>query len=310
MLIDTGSRPGRAVLAVSQSAAVAADVAELAACTTVEAPPDAGGHAVFQSYHGLAYVVHFVGIAHLAVSSQLLIEVGKRVKAARELVGVPPVVVVFAHRVPGQRLVVVQGVSTHYRHVGALRVFRLQQLCHGLLQGRRSPFLLCPVVRFVEGRDAGHGVLCVLLQPGHVGVDERRPSVGMSLAARQVIAGSAGFLVGSEGEWQLAVHQVKQVHALAQRSYLLAGQRRVARQRVGCPKGYAAYADVLAAHVVDALAHVLFTDPGLVQSPDGVEALSFSRGAECQHHVGKGLWYQILTRRRCASGLCMGQRSR
>ena len=84
------------MLAVGQTLAVTSYLAELTASAAVESPPDANGHAVLQAYHGLAHVVHLVGISHLAVLRQPLKETCVGRELACQLVGVAPVVVILA----------------------------------------------------------------------------------------------------------------------------------------------------------------------------------------------------------------------
>ena len=105
------SRPVVAMLSVSQPFTMAANLAELASGPAVEAPPDADGHAILQSDHRLNRVVHLVVIAHFAVFSQLLIELGKRIERTCQLMGVSPVIILFASIIPLQGLVVVQRVT-------------------------------------------------------------------------------------------------------------------------------------------------------------------------------------------------------
>ena len=53
-------------------------------------------------------------------------------------------------------------------------------------------------------------------------------------------------------------------------------QGRITHQGLGGTETTTGDADILLAHVVDALAHVLFTDPCLVKSPDRREALALT----------------------------------
>ena len=183
-----GCRPVGAVLAVGQALALAAYLTELATGAAVKSPPDAVGHAVLQAHHSLRHVMHLVGIAHLAVVGQLLIETGKGVERASQLVGVAPLVEALARIVPFQRLVVVQRVAAHHDGLGTTRVVLLEQACHLIMLQRRSALLLRPVVALVERRDAQHGVLCILLYPVYVAVDHRRPMLIVGDTILDVIA--------------------------------------------------------------------------------------------------------------------------
>ena len=108
-----GGCPVGTMLAVGQSLAVSADVAELTSGPAVEAPPDAYRHAVLESYHGFAHIVHLVAIAHFAVLDELLVEVCEMSEVAGQLMGVAPFIPLLAAGVPVEGLIVVEGVGTH-----------------------------------------------------------------------------------------------------------------------------------------------------------------------------------------------------
>ena len=210
MAIDAGCRPVVAVLGVSQPLAVAAELAELAAGAAVEAPPDADGHAVLQTYHSLADIVHLVVVAHFSKGGHLSVVISIVGKGARQLVGVAPVEVVLAGVEPRPCLVVVQRVATDDADVGKeVGIALLQRLGHVALNAGRGALFLFPVVGLVEGRHAGHGVLGVAAKPLHVGGNHGRPAVDIGDGAAEVRRVGTGFLVGSEDQRQGVVDDVK-----------------------------------------------------------------------------------------------------
>ena len=143
-------RPVVTMFTVCQPVAMQTNLAELTTGTAVETPPDAHRHAILQTYHGLANIVHLVGIAYFAILHHLLEEAGEVGKRASQLVGVAPVVVLLTGHVPVHSLVVVQGVASHHSDVGTARIILLEQLCHLILLGGRCTLFHRPVVALVE----------------------------------------------------------------------------------------------------------------------------------------------------------------
>ena len=298
MAIDRGRRPVVAMLGIGQSHAVAADVAELSACPTVESPPDAHGHAILQAYHGLAHVVHLVVVAHLAVLRQLLEEAGKGVERACQLMGVAPVVVLFPAGVPVECLVVVERVAAHDGNIGKAGVVLPQFPGHLHLLGGSGAFLYGPHIRLVEGRHAHDGMLGVGLHPMYVTIDHGRPMGRVGTFVGHVVFVSSSFLVGGEDERKRGTNGIEDVGSLAQDADDVGCQHGVVDQRLGETVGRAPYTHILLAHVIDAFLQILLVNPSLIKAPRGRKAMPLGGEGERNDDIGLVGRLEIDTRRR------------
>ena len=299
------------MLAVGQPLAVAANLAELAAGTAVEAPPDAVGHAVLQAYHCLDHVVHLVVEAHLLILGQLLVELGEVGKRARQLVGVAPIVVLLAGVIPVQGVVVVQRVASHHGdtlhrgigfqftcNVGLMILVALYFACEVLFKG---------VVGLIEGRHADDGMVRILFHPGHMSLDDLRPMVNVGrlvggvigIDIRACIAGRHIAVVAVEDQRKgCADNGIKAVGALPEAIYLVGSQRAVVLQGIQHAERRAADAHVLLQHVVDTLLQVLLVNPRHIEAPRWFKALALAIDAERQGNVGLLESGKVKARRR------------
>lgn len=129
-----------AIFSVSQSCAVVAYLAELAAGTTVKSPPDTYFHAIVGCNHCFAHVVQLVGISHVVVFGHLCPEVGKGIEFSSQLVGVAPCRVWLYGIVPFGGIIVVEGVAGRDGYVLKAWIIFFELSCYFLEIGFCSLF--------------------------------------------------------------------------------------------------------------------------------------------------------------------------
>ena len=139
-------------------------------------------------------------------------------------------------------------------------------------------------------------MLRVLLQPMYVTVDHGSPVLVVGHLVLHVVFVRTCLLVSRQDEGQCSANLIKDVGTLAQSGYLVGGQGGVVNQRLGRTERRPTDTHILLAHVVDALLQVLLTDPRLVESPGGLEALTFTSGVERNRHVGLLVGRQVKAR--------------
>ena len=111
--IDSCGSPTFTILSIPQSGSTFhICLAEFASGNTIEAPPDAVFHTVFNAYDSLAHIVQFIGSSHLSILLHFLEEAGIIVEGTRQLMRISFVEISLEIIIPGERLVAVQRITT------------------------------------------------------------------------------------------------------------------------------------------------------------------------------------------------------
>ena len=111
--IDSCRSPTFTILSITQSGSTFhICLAEFTSGNTIEAPPDAVFHTVFNAHDSFANIVQFIGSSHLSILLHFLEEAGIIVEGTRQLMRISFVEISLEIIIPGERLVAVQGITT------------------------------------------------------------------------------------------------------------------------------------------------------------------------------------------------------